>query len=548
MAYQDFFSSQPAPFSSSPVASLVDRLSSMPQPDLRDFTFDPLEKPWYQQNPYGTETATAAPGIAPRQMTGVPTPTRSNPYAGFDMPDRDLFTALGLGESTGFASGLGADAIGRPMATGLGLTENGMNLPDISGRNLFGDGGLGRSMSAGREQSAIDAGGRQMQWYQRPEMDLGTGKPAYGTGGGKQAVYKPGFGQFTPDVIPEINAAAAKYGVPANFLYVIIAKESSGNWDRNNFLSNIRPGSGPLMPYIGVFKNAADSWGMGGLWNAAIGNRALQIEILAGVLRGQYEKLKGQNPSYNWLNVANYHFSGRPVPVGWNDELGNNDQVYYNQTRDWWGMLEPGFNPDGGVAGGGLTGGPSGSSIGVSGIFGGKQARHSQEFGRTAFSQGAGASMYGYGAGLGVAGGHPGIDYSMPSGTQVYIPVSGTVIYGGGSGYFRDYRGDGPGRGELRIQTDDGHLIIFGHMSSIPWRPGQRVTAGQLAGLTGSFNGDHFHLEVRVPGNTSTGWQAVDPEAYFSGQSIAYGGGAPGAGSSQPQASGRPWWYAVHGL
>src|SRR5680860_878918 len=128
--------------------------------------------------------------------------------------------------------------------------------------------------------------------------------------------------------------------------------------------------------------------------------------------------------------------------------------------------------------------------------------------------------MYGYAAGLGLPGGHPGIDYAMPSGTRVYVPVSGTVVYGGGSGSYRDYRGDGPGRGELRIRADNGHIIILGHMSWIPLVPGQRVTAGQYAGLSGSFNGGHVHLEVRVPGNTSTGWLAVDPGRYFGGVSI----------------------------
>jgi murein DD-endopeptidase MepM/ murein hydrolase activator NlpD len=168
------------------------------------------------------------------------------------------------------------------------------------------------------------------------------------------------------------------------------------------------------------------------------------------------------------------------------------------------------------------SGGGSGVSVGVGAVLGSLTPRISQPFGQTAFSMGAGSWMYGYAAGLGVPLAHPGIDYSMPHGTRLYIPVSGTVVYAGGTGWFRDSRGDGAGRGELRIRTDNGHEIIFGHMSWIPLFPGQRVVAGELAGLSGSFNGDHLHLEVRVPGNTSSGWQAIDPSRYFAGATSAY--------------------------
>lgn len=183
-------------------------------------------------------------------------------------------------------------------------------------------------------------------WMMRehPELfDFSSQWQAGGVGSVGTVAKDPSFGQFNKDprVYGEIQAAAQKYGVPANFLQAIIARESSGDWERNNWLSNIRPNSGPLMPYIGVFKNAADSWGVGHLWQQAIGNRALQIEILAGVLRGQYDKLHGQNPSWGWLNVASYHYSGNPVPTGWQDESGNGtDAAYMRQIESWWKRLD----------------------------------------------------------------------------------------------------------------------------------------------------------------------------------------------------------------
>jgi murein DD-endopeptidase MepM/ murein hydrolase activator NlpD len=135
----------------------------------------------------------------------------------------------------------------------------------------------------------------------------------------------------------------------------------------------------------------------------------------------------------------------------------------------------------------------------------------------------------------------------MSAGQKLYVPVNGTVIRAGGSGSFEWSGGTGPGKGELRIQADDGTLIILGHMMNIPWRPGQRVTVGQLAGLSGGFNGDHLHLEVRVPGNTSTGWKAIDPRTYFGNQSIQYGtpSASGGYNTGQAASSNRPWWEQI---
>jgi hypothetical protein len=134
---------------------------------------------------------------------------------------------------------------------------------------------------------------------------------------GKVASLK-GFGQFDAGADAEIQKAAEKYGVPANFLKTIIAQESSGDWNGNNRVSNIRPAMGGLLPYVGVFKTAADSRGLGHLWQP--GNRAAQIELLAGVLRSQYDQIRKTNPNYNWMNVASYHYSGRPTADGWADE------------------------------------------------------------------------------------------------------------------------------------------------------------------------------------------------------------------------------------
>jgi hypothetical protein len=150
-----------------------------------------------------------------------------------------------------------------------------------------------------------------------------------------------------------INASAARHRVPANFLAAIIAHESTGDWRRDGSrFSFIRPQAGPLLPYIGVFENTAISrTGMSSAqFRALLGDQAGQIDLLGAVLRSQFDQLKRMNRSFNWLNVASFHFSGNPVPTGFCDELGNCDDRYVNNIRDWWGILEPGFDPDPGAS------------------------------------------------------------------------------------------------------------------------------------------------------------------------------------------------------
>jgi hypothetical protein len=146
-----------------------------------------------------------------------------------------------------------------------------------------------------------------------------------------------------------INATAARRRVPPNFLAAIIAHESSGDWARDGSrFWNGRPSMGPLLPYIGVFEVTARS--RAGMskeqFKTLLGDQAGQIDLLGVVLRSQYDQLKRENPSYTWLNVASFHFSGNAVPAGFCDENGLCDDRYYKNIAAWWKRLEPGFNPN----------------------------------------------------------------------------------------------------------------------------------------------------------------------------------------------------------
>jgi murein DD-endopeptidase MepM/ murein hydrolase activator NlpD len=490
---------------------------------------------------------------------------------------------------------------------------------------------------------------------EHPELyDFTTGMPTNSGANVGNVAVAPWFGQFSksPGVDAEIQQAASRYGVPANFLKVIIAKESSGDWDSNNRVSYIRPGSGPLLPYIGVFEDAAVSRGFGDLFARAQGNRAAQIDLLAGILRSQYDQLRKMDPSYGWLNVASFHYSGKPVPDGWEDEGGNGtNNQYVAQVEDWWKQLDaevgntwsnytdtnqntgigspqkPEWEPyakwDEAIVGLNVhSGAPAnllksflrygdenglgysnsfdekfaldvdvlasnyrtsgdwmtaiGMTLGVpvtdprvariksywdelnadaSGMFGGAPGQQmpssqieaiwgggnyglTQEFGPTPYSQGEGAWQYTYSWGLGVPSGHPGVDYGMPIGTKLYVPVSGVVITTGGSGYF--YNDEASkyqnGTGELRIRLDNGDELILGHMSNIALKVGDRVSPGMFAGLSGYPDGPHVHVEYRTPSKTtSSGWQALDPRTALGGAFTGYHQGArTGLGYTTP--------------
>ena len=87
---------------------------------------------------------------------------------------------------------------------------------------------------------------------------------------------------------------------------------------------------------------------------------------------------------------------------------------------------------------------------------------------------------------------HPGIDIQAPYGRPVAAGGSGEVIYAG-----RD-----PGYGRLVVVDHGGDLeTLYGHLSKIFVREGQRVSRGQqlgAVGASGRATGAHLHYEVRV--------------------------------------------------
>ena len=104
--------------------------------------------------------------------------------------------------------------------------------------------------------------------------------------------------------------------------------------------------------------------------------------------------------------------------------------------------------------------------------------------------------------------GHTGIDLAVPTGTNVKATMSGKVIYAG----WNDQ-----GYGNLVIVENGPYRTYFAHLSQVPVKLGQEVTAGSVVGIsgsTGNSTGPHVHYEVRY------NLKPVDPAPFMSGNGI----------------------------
>ena len=98
---------------------------------------------------------------------------------------------------------------------------------------------------------------------------------------------------------------------------------------------------------------------------------------------------------------------------------------------------------------------------------------------------------------------HSGIDIKAQMGTPVHAPAAGTVVVAGPA---HEYG--------TAVMLDHGQDIktLYGHLSKVSVRPGQRVERGMLlafSGNTGRSSGPHLHSEIFVKG------QPVNPRAYL---------------------------------
>lgn len=104
------------------------------------------------------------------------------------------------------------------------------------------------------------------------------------------------------------------------------------------------------------------------------------------------------------------------------------------------------------------------------------------------------------------AGYHTGVDFALPEGEPVRSVGPGTVVVAGDSG---DY-------GEtVVVRMEDGHHILYAHLSAVAVAVGDTVRGGQeigKSGNTGRSTGPHLHFEVREGREYGTD---VDPLEYL---------------------------------
>jgi len=109
---------------------------------------------------------------------------------------------------------------------------------------------------------------------------------------------------------------------------------------------------------------------------------------------------------------------------------------------------------------------------------------------------------------------HAGQDLAAPEGAPVVAALAGRVVgsgLAGGYGLAIEIEHDGPRR-----------RTLYGHLSELYVKPGERVRQGEVIGRVGSTGlstGPHLHFELRLP--QAGGWVAVDPGDLDPGSSLA---------------------------
>lgn len=111
---------------------------------------------------------------------------------------------------------------------------------------------------------------------------------------------------------------------------------------------------------------------------------------------------------------------------------------------------------------------------------------------------------------------HYGVDIAAPIGTPVYTPLAGTVSRAGAANGFGQ---------AIYISHDNGNVTVYGHVSAIYVRTGQRVYEGQNIGAVGNeghSTGPHLHFEVHTNGDLYG--HAIDPVPWLADLGIYISG------------------------
>ncbi|BDF71500.1 peptidase M23 [Oscillospiraceae bacterium] len=105
---------------------------------------------------------------------------------------------------------------------------------------------------------------------------------------------------------------------------------------------------------------------------------------------------------------------------------------------------------------------------------------------------------------------HTGLDIAAPKGTSIEAARGGQVLTSGYNGSYGNY---------VVIDHDGGDSTLYAHMNARSCSEGDIVKQGDVigyVGMTGSANGYHLHLEIRVGGSR------IDPISAYGGLPFTY--------------------------
>ena len=105
---------------------------------------------------------------------------------------------------------------------------------------------------------------------------------------------------------------------------------------------------------------------------------------------------------------------------------------------------------------------------------------------------------------------HSGFDITADIGTEVHAIFDGEVLlaeFDGTTTEGFDAFNDGYGN-KVEILNTDGRRVVYGHLRESFVKPGEKVSKGDIIGITGSSGGSrvpHLHLEIRKSNTEETG-------------------------------------------
>ena len=114
---------------------------------------------------------------------------------------------------------------------------------------------------------------------------------------------------------------------------------------------------------------------------------------------------------------------------------------------------------------------------------------------------------------------HRGVDIAVPTGTNVYAAMDGTVTTAEYDSYYGNY---------VVIEDNNGYCTKYAHMDTLSVSAGQSITHGTIIGTTGntgSSTGSHLHIECLYNG------EYYNPLFYFEAGTGTLYGETPGSGN-----------------